>query len=101
MTGRQFSPCPPVSSTNKTDRHDIAEILQKVALTTKNQSMKSIKFLKMSSLLGLLINQSINQSYLFIDYIKTFFQSVVLTTGAQAVLRLVYVIWLKLLIVTM
>ena len=27
-----FSPCTPVSSTNKTDRHDIAEILLKVAL---------------------------------------------------------------------
>ena len=100
MTGRQFPPCPPVSSTNKTDRHDIAEILQKVALTTKNQSMKSINFLKMSSLLGLLINQSINHIYLLI-ILKLFFQSVVLTTGAQAVLRLVYVIWLKLLIVTM
>ena len=72
MTGRQFSLCPPVSSTNKTDRHDIAEILQKVALSTKNQSMKSIKFLKMSSLLGLLINQSINHIYLLI-ILKTFF----------------------------
>jgi hypothetical protein len=30
--GRWFSPGPPVSSTNKTDRHDIAEILLKVAL---------------------------------------------------------------------
>ena len=28
----------PVSSTNKTDRHDIIEILLKVALTTKNQT---------------------------------------------------------------
>jgi hypothetical protein len=27
---------PPVSSTNKTDRHDIAEILLKVALSTNN-----------------------------------------------------------------
>jgi hypothetical protein len=27
-----FSPGPPVSSTNKTDRHDITEILLKVAL---------------------------------------------------------------------
>jgi hypothetical protein len=26
-TGQWFSPDPPVSSTNKTDRHDIAEIL--------------------------------------------------------------------------
>jgi hypothetical protein len=30
--------CPPVSSTNKTDRHDIAEILLKVALNTINQN---------------------------------------------------------------
>ena len=33
-TGRWFSPGTPVSSTNKTDRHDIAEILLKVALDT-------------------------------------------------------------------
>jgi hypothetical protein len=33
-TGRWFSP---VSSTNKTDRHDITEILLKVALNTINQ----------------------------------------------------------------
>jgi hypothetical protein len=32
-----FSPCTPVSSTNKTDRHDITEILLKVALNTINQ----------------------------------------------------------------
>jgi hypothetical protein len=31
-TGQWFSPGIPVSSTNKTDRHDIAEILLKVAL---------------------------------------------------------------------
>ena len=31
---RQFSPGTPVSSTNKTDRHNIAEILLKVALNT-------------------------------------------------------------------
>ena len=30
--GWQFSPGPPVSSTNKTDRHDITEALFKVAL---------------------------------------------------------------------
>ena len=33
-TGRWFSPCPPVPSTNKTDRHDITEILLRVALNT-------------------------------------------------------------------
>ena len=33
-TGRWFSPGPPVSSINKTDRHVITEILLKVALNT-------------------------------------------------------------------
>jgi hypothetical protein len=44
--GRWFSPGTPASSTTKTGRHDIAEILPKVALNSKNPS----------------INQSINQS---------------------------------------
>ena len=35
--GRLFSPGIPVSSTTKADRHDIAEILLKVALSTRNQ----------------------------------------------------------------
>jgi hypothetical protein len=30
----RFSPGPPVSSTNKADRHDITEIMLKVALNT-------------------------------------------------------------------
>ena len=34
VTGRWFSPCTQVSSTNKTDRHDITEILLKVSLNT-------------------------------------------------------------------
>jgi len=33
-----FCPGPPVSSTNKTDRHDIAEILLKVPLNTIKQT---------------------------------------------------------------
>ena len=32
--GQWFSPGIPISSTNKTDRHDITEILLKVALNT-------------------------------------------------------------------
>ena len=36
--GRWFSPGTPASSTTKTGRHDIAEILLGVALNTKNQS---------------------------------------------------------------
>ena len=37
-----FFPGTPASSTTKTGRHDIAEILLKVALKTNNQSIKSI-----------------------------------------------------------
>jgi hypothetical protein len=36
--GRWFSPGTPASSITKTGRHDIAEILLKVALNTKNQT---------------------------------------------------------------
>ena len=39
--GRWFSPGTPASSTTKTGRRDIAEILLKVSLNTKNQSIKS------------------------------------------------------------
>jgi hypothetical protein len=39
-TGLWFSPDPPVSSTNKTDRQDITEILLKVALNTIKQTSK-------------------------------------------------------------
>jgi len=40
--GRWFSPGTPASSTTKTGRNDIAEILLKVALNTINQKMYSI-----------------------------------------------------------
>jgi hypothetical protein len=40
VTGWWFSPGTPVSSTNKTDRHDIAEILLKVALITSKPANK-------------------------------------------------------------
>jgi hypothetical protein len=36
-----FSPGPPVSSTNKTDRHDIIEMLLKVALNTIKQTKQT------------------------------------------------------------
>jgi hypothetical protein len=42
VTGWWFSPCTLVSSTNKTDHHDITEILLKVALNTINLNEKSI-----------------------------------------------------------
>jgi hypothetical protein len=40
--GQWFSPGTPASSTTKTGRHDIAEILLKVALNTKNQIKNQI-----------------------------------------------------------
>jgi hypothetical protein len=40
-TGWWFSPDTRVSSTNKTDRYDITEILLKVALNTLNQNFDS------------------------------------------------------------
>jgi hypothetical protein len=45
IKGRLLSPGTPVSSTNKTDCHDIAEILLKVALNTINKPQSTINFL--------------------------------------------------------
>jgi hypothetical protein len=45
-TGRWFSPDPLISSTNKTDRHNITEILLKVALNTIKQTNKQTKPIK-------------------------------------------------------
>jgi hypothetical protein len=42
--GRWFSPCTPVSPTNKTDRHDIAEILLNVSLNTINHKPSHGKY---------------------------------------------------------
>jgi hypothetical protein len=54
MTGRWFSPGPPVFPTNKTDRHDITEILLKVVLITitltpRNNRVFNIIFFKFLS----------------------------------------------------
>ena len=43
-TGQWFSPGPPDSSTNKTETHDITEILLKVALNTIKQTNKQSCF---------------------------------------------------------
>jgi hypothetical protein len=51
--GRWFSPSPPASSTTKTGRHDIVEILLKVAL--KHQKIKSLIEFKY---LGILISRT-------------------------------------------
>ena len=45
-TGRWFSPDPPVSSNNKTDRHAITEILLKVALNTIKPNLNHVLIIK-------------------------------------------------------
>ena len=45
-TGRWLSPGPRVSFTNKSDRHDITEILLKVALNTAKQTNKNLNTIK-------------------------------------------------------
>jgi hypothetical protein len=42
VAGRWFSLVTPVSSTNKTDRHDITEIVFEVALDTINQTYQQV-----------------------------------------------------------
>jgi hypothetical protein len=53
-TGRLFSPGPPFSTTNKTDRHDITEILMKEALNTVKRTR--VMTLKLVSLWCLISN---------------------------------------------
>jgi hypothetical protein len=57
VTGQWFSPGPPVSSTNKTECHDINEILLKVALNTIKQTFYTAndKF-KRTKIVNLFIN---------------------------------------------
>jgi hypothetical protein len=54
-----FSPGTPVSSTNKTDRHDIKEILLKVALNTTNKPIYFSEY----SLISLLLFEHVFPSY--------------------------------------
>ena len=55
---RWFSPCTPASSTTKTGRHDIAEILLKVALSTKNQSIN--QSIRLQATVGILVKDKRN-----------------------------------------
>jgi hypothetical protein len=47
VAGRWISPGTPLSSTNKTDRRDIAEILLKVVLSTIDQTKLEFFWLKL------------------------------------------------------
>ena len=58
-TGRWFSPGPAVSSTNKTDRHYITEILLKVALNTIKQTNKQTNYFKEALIATILIKRII------------------------------------------
>ena len=64
MAGRWFSPGTTVSSTNKTDRHDITEILLKVVLNTKTLTFitKSNNFIYVDTDLGYLRAKHIHDS---------------------------------------
>jgi hypothetical protein len=53
--GRWFSPGTPASFTTKTGRHDIAEILLKVALNTKNHNQIILVHSKRSRSVMLLV----------------------------------------------
>ena len=72
MACRWFSPDPPVSSTNKTDSHDITEILLKVAFNTIKQTNKldclvhDIAEILLS--LALSTNQSINRFFSNVEW---------------------------------
>jgi hypothetical protein len=59
--GRWFSPGTPASSTTKTGRYDIAEILLKVVLNTKNK--KKIKKNRMTLLIYLMVSSTSNIFY--------------------------------------
>jgi hypothetical protein len=61
--GRWFSPGPPVSPTNKTDHHDIAEILLKVALNTIKQTNKPIKRILIT--LKIFFNTNLEITFIF------------------------------------
>jgi hypothetical protein len=73
--GRWFSPGTPASSTTKTGRHDIAEILLKVALSTNNQSINQrqlssncflIVAVEQCSLRAIRVALSIHMTFVFV-----------------------------------
>ena len=76
QVGRWFSPGTPVSSSNKTDRHDITEILLKVALSTINQinlnepHWKLTKIFRLSSFKD--INLQVHVNLEILVYFHTF-----------------------------
>ena len=74
--GRWFSPVTPASSTTETGRHDIAEILLKVALSTINQ-IKSIKsnYIHVLYLIPHTILTRRSRFFFFLNGVKNNYQS--------------------------
>ena len=69
VAGRWFSPGTPVSSTNKTDSHDITEILLNVALNTTNKTLARSMRRNMKATYRLI------NTFLYIDISSTIIQS--------------------------
>jgi hypothetical protein len=61
--GWWFSPGTPASSTTKTGRHDIAEILLKVALNTKNQIRSNLYITSRYSHFNILFSKPCQRQY--------------------------------------
>ena len=70
-TGWWFSPGTPVSSTDKTDHHDITEILLKEALSTINQRNKLIQTSSPPSLIYYYMCQTLPISCFSITFLQT------------------------------
>ena len=80
-TDQWFSPGPSVSSTDKTDRHDITEILLKVALHPIKQTNKQINLLLLTILLCEIKEKNVkiidNKVYSTIPLTMTYFSDLV------------------------
>ena len=61
-TGRWFSPRTPISSTNKTDRQDITQLLLKVALNTMNPNPNIFLFFYQLTLIVIDVNPKLNMA---------------------------------------
>jgi hypothetical protein len=73
--GRWFSPGTPASSTTNTGRHDIAEILLKVALNKKYTLQLSMDLNVLQLNCSFLLKYFFWRKFLFSCYIVTFFSS--------------------------
>ena len=81
-TGRLFSLGPPASSTNKTVRHDITEILLKVALNTIKQTIMFVNSLQVNVVLHRLW-QLCHHGWLLFDFVSFYFLICVIKLEAK------------------